>query len=133
MLFRSILGSLASCFNLACTFTIVMSFNYMRQPTALDEYGTFWFYMSFCIAGLFYVYFLLPETKGKSFEEIEQIFASKKKNLARESVDVNVNPIFTIDAGSVDKLPQRQGGMNEGYHSESGDEEDQGQIVPTPL
>ena len=44
----------------------------------LGEYGTFWFYMSWCVVGVFFVYFFLPETKGKSFEEIE-----KDSNLKR--------------------------------------------------
>ena len=74
---RSVLGSLASCFNLLCTFTIIRSFGDMNK--SLGEYGTFWFYMCWCIVGMFFVYFFLPETKGKSLDDIERMFANKKK------------------------------------------------------
>jgi len=44
-------------------------------PILLDgigSAGTFWFFASFCIIAFFVVYKLLPETKGKSLEQIEQ-------------------------------------------------------------
>jgi SP family sugar porter-like MFS transporter len=38
----------------------------------LGSAGTFWLYAGICIAGFVYVYFKLPETKGKSLEQIER-------------------------------------------------------------
>lgn len=37
--------------------------------------GTFWIYLGFSTAGLFFLILTLPETKGKTLEEIEGIFA----------------------------------------------------------
>lgn len=37
-------------------------------------YGAFWLYAAICILGFFYIKSRLPETKGKSLEEIEQLF-----------------------------------------------------------
>jgi len=37
-------------------------------------YGAFWLYAAICVLGFFYVRAKLPETKGKSLEEIEKIF-----------------------------------------------------------
>jgi len=37
-------------------------------------YGAFWLYAAICILGFFYVKAKLPETKGKSLEEIETLF-----------------------------------------------------------
>ncbi|HEX4644152.1 MAG TPA: MFS transporter, partial [Verrucomicrobiae bacterium] len=34
--------------------------------------GTFWLYAGICIAGFVFVHFKLPETKGKSLEQIER-------------------------------------------------------------
>ncbi|KAB0794304.1 hypothetical protein PPYR_11143 [Photinus pyralis] len=36
-------------------------------------YGTFWLFSSFCIVAVFFVYFLLPETSGKTLQEIQAI------------------------------------------------------------
>lgn len=44
-------------------------------PIALREIGTaatFWFFSFFCVAGFFFVLQFLPETKGKSLEEIQR-------------------------------------------------------------
>jgi hypothetical protein len=48
---------------------------FLSMQHSLQLYGSFWLFgavNSFCFA---FVYFLLPETEGKSLEEIEQIFA----------------------------------------------------------
>jgi hypothetical protein len=38
---------------------------------ALGTAGVFWTYAAVCLVGLTFLYFRLPETKGKSLEEIE--------------------------------------------------------------
>lgn len=137
---RSILGSLSSCFNLLCTFTIIRSFSDMNKT--MGEYATFWFYMCWCIVGLFFVYFFLPETKGKSLEDIEKMFASKKKQQlyasngnicpTEKQVDgvFNIEPIPRVPEIRVD--PIKEAHSNPGYDMDS-DEEDNGEVVATPL
>jgi predicted MFS family arabinose efflux permease len=41
---------------------------------ALGAAGTFWIYAAICALGFFFTYARLPETKGKSLEEIERAF-----------------------------------------------------------
>lgn len=53
-----------ACFVLTYTFP-VLRFH-------LKIYGTFWLYALICVAGFLYVYSRLPETRGKSLEEIEK-------------------------------------------------------------
>lgn len=54
----------AACFVLTYTFPLLNA--------GLGAYGTFWLYAVICILGFFFVKSRLPETKGKSLEEIEQ-------------------------------------------------------------
>lgn len=53
-----------ACFLLTYTFPI---FNTLLGPA-----GTFWIYAGICLAGLVFVWGRLPETKGKSLEQIER-------------------------------------------------------------
>ncbi|XP_063541777.1 facilitated trehalose transporter Tret1-2 homolog [Cydia strobilella] len=47
---------------------------------ALGMYVAFWIFGGCCVAAFFFVLFCLPETKGKSFSEIQEILAGKKSN-----------------------------------------------------
>lgn len=107
----------------------------------MGEYGTFWFYMSWCVVGVFFVYFFLPETKGKSLEEIERMFANKKKQqLYGASAETTIgtttdkNDVFTVETIPRAHIDGRlsQSHSNDGYDLDS-DEEDNGEVVATPL
>lgn len=52
-----------ACFLLTYTFPLLNK--------TLNASGTFWLYGIICLCGLFFIYRKLPETKGKSLEEIE--------------------------------------------------------------
>lgn len=53
-----------ACFILTYTFPLLNS--------GLGAYGTFWLYGIICVLGFIFVKTYLPETKGKSLEEIEE-------------------------------------------------------------
>lgn len=53
-------------------FTLTYSFPILNAK--LGSYGTFWLYAAICAVGLIYFIARLPETKGKSLEQIEQEF-----------------------------------------------------------
>ncbi len=53
---------------LAC-FVLTYTFPFLNEM--LGASGTFWLYGIICVAGLIFIYYRLPETKGKSLEEIE--------------------------------------------------------------
>lgn len=53
-----------ACFILTYTFPILNS--------SLGAHGTFWLYGFICISGFFYILRFLPETRGKSLEQIEK-------------------------------------------------------------
>ena len=56
----------AACFVLTYTFPLLNK--------GLGSYGTFWLYGTICVFGFIFIKTMLPETKGKSLEEIEKEF-----------------------------------------------------------
>ncbi|NOX54052.1 MAG: sugar porter family MFS transporter [Planctomycetes bacterium] len=52
-----------------CT-ALTFTFPFLKR--ALGAHGTFWLYATICVAGFFYILLRLPETKGKSLEDIER-------------------------------------------------------------
>jgi len=53
----------------------------LLTPVLLENFGnafTFWFFSLFCLLAFLTVYFLLPETKGKSLEQIESFWTTSK-------------------------------------------------------
>ena len=57
------------------SFTLTYSFPFLNR--GLGTYGTFWIYTAICVMGLIYFYRVLPETKGKSLEELENKLVKK--------------------------------------------------------
>jgi SP family sugar porter-like MFS transporter len=49
----------------------VLTYTFPALNAALGTAGVFWTYAAICLAGLLFLYFRLPETKGKTLEEIE--------------------------------------------------------------
>jgi sugar porter (SP) family MFS transporter len=56
------------------TSTFLTLINYLGEP------GTFWLYAFIGIVAWLFVYFLIPETKGRSLEEIEAYWHAKKRS-----------------------------------------------------
>jgi MFS family permease len=49
----------------------LLTFTFPMLNSALGSSGTFWLYSGICFAGFFVVLLRVPETKGKSLEQIE--------------------------------------------------------------
>ena len=59
-----------------CTFALwmasfILTFTFPVLNAALGTYGTFWIYSGICLLGFLFFMAKLPETKGKSLEELE--------------------------------------------------------------
>lgn len=67
---RGSAASVATAFNWACTFIVTKSF--ADIILLIGNSGAFWFFGCVCIIGLFFVIFYVPETQGKSLEDIER-------------------------------------------------------------
>jgi sugar porter (SP) family MFS transporter len=65
----SITALWSACFVLTYTFPLLNA--------ALGAAGTFWTYAAVCLAGAIFLMFRLPETKGKTLEQLEADFQSR--------------------------------------------------------
>jgi MFS transporter, SP family, xylose:H+ symportor len=50
----------------------ILTFTFPMLERAVGTGNTFWIYAGICVAGFIFVFFKLPETKGKSLEQIEK-------------------------------------------------------------
>lgn len=67
---KGIAGSSACLFNWLAAF-VVTKF-YKDMVDAVEPYGTFWIFSLFSAVGIIFVYFLVPETKGKTLDQIQR-------------------------------------------------------------
>ncbi|VDI17127.1 MFS transporter, SP family, solute carrier family 2 (myo-inositol transporter), member 13 [Mytilus galloprovincialis] len=76
---------------------LIVSFTFLSLLESITTYGTFYLFCGISVLGLIVLYFMLPETKNKTLEEVEQLFMSEeyrskhKKYMTYEAKD---NPAF---------------------------------------
>jgi SP family sugar porter-like MFS transporter len=56
--------------------SFVLTYTFPLLNSSLGAYGTFWLYGIICILGLLFIKSNLPETKGKTLEEIETVITN---------------------------------------------------------
>lgn len=94
---RNIVCSIGTAFNWSMAFLLTKEF--IDMEGWLHEHGTFWFFGAVCIAGVIFVIIFVPETKGKTIEEMQTIFLGDQaiyylnKN---NSNDINSNYVTTV-------------------------------------
>ena len=70
---KGLAGSICTLINWLFVFLVTKVFPSMIA--AFTEEGTFWFFAGWCLLSFIFVYFLVPETKGRSLEDIELYFS----------------------------------------------------------
>ncbi len=55
----------------------ILTYTFPMLNAKLGAAGTFWLYAVICVLGFIFIFFKLPETKGKSLEEIERELVDK--------------------------------------------------------
>lgn len=83
---KGIAGSAAGSFNWILAFVITKTFTNMRD--AMGTSGAFWLFSAFSIVGTVFVFFVIPETKGKTLSEIQKLLAGEKENKTDNSSGV---------------------------------------------
>ena len=64
--------------------SFILTFTFPILNRALGSAGTFWTYAGICVAGLFFVFLRVPETKGKTLEQIERELTGTRQGLSSE-------------------------------------------------
>ena len=59
-------------------FNFIVSLTFLSLLNTLGAANTFWLYGALCLVTLVFVYYCVPETKGKSLEEIEASWRKKR-------------------------------------------------------
>ncbi|XP_075238550.1 facilitated trehalose transporter Tret1-like isoform X2 [Lycorma delicatula] len=67
---RGSAAALVTAFNWTCTFIVTKTFSDMKL--LLGQHGAFWMFAIVCLVGLVFVIISVPETQGKSLEDIER-------------------------------------------------------------
>jgi SP family myo-inositol transporter-like MFS transporter 13 len=69
---RAVAVSIATTVN--WIFNLVVSMTFLNLATAITPFGSFGVYAAAAVLGGVFLYFRLPETKGKTLEEIQELF-----------------------------------------------------------
>ncbi|XP_020799951.1 facilitated trehalose transporter Tret1-2 homolog isoform X1 [Drosophila serrata] len=78
-------GSLAGTSNWLLAFVVTKTFDDLNEGLGIG--GTFWLFAGLTVLGVFFVFFAVPETKGKSLNEIQQELAGNRSNPAPTPVN----------------------------------------------
>ncbi|CAB3242996.1 unnamed protein product [Arctia plantaginis] len=80
---RGIIGGLTTCVAHLSVFSVVKTYPYLKK--LLDDYGVFGLYGTMSLLAIIFFYFCLPETKGRTLQEIEDYFSGRTKSLRRRN------------------------------------------------
>ncbi|XP_068630319.1 facilitated trehalose transporter Tret1-like [Battus philenor] len=85
---RGIVGGMTTCAAHLSVFSVVKTFPFLKST--LNDYGAFALYGSMSLAGMIFFYFFLPETKGRTLQEIEDYFCGRTKTLKKNSTQTEL-------------------------------------------
>ncbi|XP_058121179.1 facilitated trehalose transporter Tret1-2 homolog [Anopheles ziemanni] len=78
---RGLVGGFTTCMAHSFVFIVVKTYPFLTH--VLQRHGTFILYGCFSFAGTVFFYKCLPETKGKTLQEIEDYFSGRLKTLKK--------------------------------------------------
>lgn len=73
---KSLASGTVTLFNWLFVFIVTSLFHQMTLT--LHEQGTFWFFAGWSLLSFLFVLFFVPETKGRTLEEIEEMFTNHR-------------------------------------------------------
>ncbi|XP_022919965.1 facilitated trehalose transporter Tret1-like [Onthophagus taurus] len=86
---KGVAVGLATFYGGATSFLVSKFFKPLSN--AIGIYSVFYIFCGICIAGTLFVFIFLPETKGKNFQEIQEIIHKKKNGMKNSNKDQNLS------------------------------------------
>ena len=78
----------------------MMTFNiFLFFQLSIGSYGAFWLFSGILVLSMFFIIFFVPETQGKSLEEIEKFYTGKMP-----ATDAELAPALQRAAGSCHRV-----------------------------
>ena len=96
---RGIIGGLTTMAAHSFIFMVVKTYPFLAS--ALTRHGTFILYGCISLFGTIYFYLCLPETKGKTLQEIEDYFSGRASNLRTGLISGNKPKVLEVKKGQV--------------------------------
>merc|ERR1719323_112699 len=96
---KSVASSISTTFNWTLAFLVTKFFSNMEA--SLTQAGAFWVFGGITILTFFFCVFFVPETKGKSLDDIQQLFRSPRPYF----FEIDVWRLFGSRAGQDDQRP----------------------------
>lgn len=105
------LGNRAKAMSITTSATWMCNFVIgLVTPDMLDKlgWGTYLFFAAFCLLALGFTYFFVPETKGRSLEDMDRVFGDvaaheEKKRLYDIAAELGIVELDTMGSGKADK------------------------------
>jgi hypothetical protein len=91
-------SSIVAFTNWITSFIVTKVFIDMQR--SLTNAGTFWVFGSLCFVGILFGIFILPETKGKTPEQIQALFATDVSEPPKSGVNINSTTTSSVDQPS---------------------------------
>merc|ERR1719228_260022 len=79
---RSITNSISVAFTCLTSFIVTYTFPHMEK--AITRHGTFWFYAACSLLGFAFIAIFVPETKGKTEEQLQAYFSRNTEKTEKE-------------------------------------------------
>lgn len=83
---KAFVASTAGTFNWLLSFTVTSTFNPLND--AIGSGQVFWLFAGIMLLGFLFIFFIVPETKGKSADEIQVMLGAEPKSLPQTVNDL---------------------------------------------